>query len=159
MEQKDFEAIATGLRRRIEGVGRGMGLPDSDVLLRLWTMRGNLCQVRSVEALAVVIARNLCINACRKRKAVPLKEGLLPPGNRQDQPDMLLEDKDNMAWLADRMGRLPGREYQILHLRQVERKSNSDIAAILGMTPESVATTLSRARRRLLQETMERMKQ
>lgn len=81
MEQKDFEAMATGLRRRIEGVGRGMGLPDSDVgdlaqdvLLRLWTMRGNLCQVRSVEALAVVIARNLCINACRKRKAVPLKE-------------------------------------------------------------------------------------
>lgn len=54
-----------------------------------------------------------------------------------------IEDRANDAWLQRQLSRLPSTEYEILHLRQVERKSNGEIAAILGITPQSVTTLLA----------------
>ena len=78
---------------------------------------------------------------------------------RYPLPDERLETKDNEAWLNEQIAGLPAAEYHILHLRQVERKSNKEIAAILGMETTSVATILSRARHRLLEAIRKRNKQ
>ena len=52
---------------------------------------------------------------------------------------------------------LPSTQYQVLHLRQVEKKSMEEIAGIIGITPASAATILSRARQRMLTEIRRRM--
>ena len=54
---------------------------------------------------------------------------------------------------------LPSTEYTVLHLRQVEELDNRAIAQRLGIEERSVATLLSRARRRLLEEIRKRRKQ
>lgn len=57
------------------------------------------------------------------------------------------------------MAGLPGTEYTVLHLRQVEGLDNKAIALRLGIEERSVATLLSRARRRLLEEIKKRRNQ
>lgn len=57
-----------------------------------------------------------------------------------------------------RIEQLPPREMQVMHLRQTERRTNEQIAAILGISKDSVATVLSSARRKLFKQIKERNK-
>ena len=59
------------------------------------------------------------------------------------------EDED---WLLRKLASLPTRQYMVLRLRQVERKSAEEIAAIMGISPGSVPTLLARARHAMLEE-------
>ena len=61
-----------------------------------------------------------------------------------------------MAWLRQRLAKLPTTEYEILRLRQVEKRTYAEIAATLGITQTSVSTLLARARAKILAEIRER---
>jgi V/A-type H+-transporting ATPase subunit I len=76
------------------------------------------------------------------------KEGTLP--------DVEVENSENELWLQKRLKALPSNQYQVLYLRQVEKKSFEEIAQIVGITPESVSVLLSRARKQMLQEIRKR---
>lgn len=165
VEETQFVHIAKDIRTRIVSVaGRyGLGTDEvedvtQDTILKLWTMRDNLDEYKSVEALAVRMATNLSLSKLRQRRTVTI-EGMSMMDERYPLPDERLETKDNEAWLNEQIAGLPAAEYHILHLRQVERKSNKEIAAILGMETTSVATILSRARHRLLEAIRKRNKQ
>lgn len=67
-------------------------------------------------------------------------------------PDIALEEQENERWLQKKLKQLPSNQYLVLHLRQVEKKSTEEIAAIVGITPGSVVTLLARARQKMLQE-------
>lgn len=71
----------------------------------------------------------------------------------------LHETTDNERWLEQRLKTLPSNEHAVLHLRQVERKTDQEIASILGISASSVPTLLSRARRKLLADIMRRRNQ
>lgn len=100
------------------------------------------------------MARRLSIDHLRRRRTVALDTvtTALPQG---EQPDTTLENKELEAWLEAQMQQLPTTEHTILRLRQVERKSTEEIAAIVGISPASVAPLLSRARRKLLAKIQE----
>lgn len=146
------------MRRRALNTAYGYGLDDAaaddiaqDTLLKMWAMRGEIDPGRSVEALAVSIARHLCIDAMRRRHTVPIA-GRQMIDDRHEQPDTALENDENRRWLERRLAALPASEHAVLKLRQVERKSDAEIAAILGISISSVPTLLSRARHKLLDE-------
>lgn len=62
-----------------------------------------------------------------------------------------MEDKENDEWLERQLAKLPPAELQVLNIRRIERKSNKEIADILGITPHGVATLLSRARSKMME--------
>ena len=164
MEQREFEHIAPELRGRSLAVARSMGLDADeaedvaqDVLLKLWTLRSEIGEGSNVMALASVASRNLSIDRRRRCRTVALPASPLPD-DRHTLPDARLEEADNTEWLQRKLRSLPSTEYHVLHLRQVERRDDSEIAAILGIAPGSVPTLLSRARRRLLEAMKERMR-
>ncbi len=158
MQQKEFEHIAHDLRRRALNTAYGYGLDSAaaddiaqDTLLKMWAMRDEIDPRRNVEALAVGIARHLCIDGMRRRHTVPI-DGRQMIDDRHGQPDTVLENEENRRWLERRLAALPAKEHAVLKMRQVERKSDAEIAAILGLSISSVPTLLSRARHRLLDE-------
>ena len=166
MNQKEFESIAKSARQVALDVCHRFGLDDDlsedvaqDTMLKLWTLHQELPADKPVEGLAAVVSRHLVISLLRQRRAtVPIETQRLLV-DKYVQPDARAEIADNEAWLERRMSTLPSTEYQVLHLRQVDGKTNEEIARILGVNKNSVATLLSRARKRLLNDIKRRMNQ
>lgn len=159
MDQVEFEHIAKDLRLVAERTARAYnvdthGAEDvaQETLLRLWTARSDIDNQDAAERLARVIAHNLAIDLTRKRRVVPIDARLELIADREPSPDTLCEISENEEWLVRRMEALPSTEHMILRMRQVERKTNDEIATLLGMEKTSVATMLSRARNKILND-------
>ena len=169
MNQQQFENLASQLRRIALGYARRCLLDADyaddaagDTMLRLWAVHDSLRDDAHAVRLAAVVSRNVAIDMLRKQRAVRLNCDV-PDASRRMQgivagesPDSLLEWKEDEQWLKQRIEQLPPREMQVLRMRQTERRDNSEIAAILGISKESVATLLSSARRKLFNDIKER---
>ena len=127
-----------------------------DTLLRLWTVREQLDEVRSVQALTYAICRNLCVSKLRKRRIIPmeLNEEIKLISTHDSQ--WMLEEKENALWLEDSISELPSSQMQILRMSQQDGLKNNEIAQILGISETTVRTALCKARRRLLEKLMKR---
>ena len=164
MQQQEFEHIVPHLRQRILAEARSHGLDNDsaedvaqDVLLKLWALRDELDRLRSVEAWTVTVTRHLVLDRLRRPTTLTVDNGQ-PLADTAERPDQRMETIDNEAWLERRLRDLPDKEYQVLHLRQVERRTTQEIATIVGIAESSVPTLLSRARRKLLESYKQRTK-
>ncbi len=122
-----------------------------EVMLKLWTMREQLAAYRSVEALAVQIGKNICINKLRARKhssddAFDTMQEPAPP------PDLQLEAADSMATVARIIERLPETQRMVIRLRDIDGYQPAEIAEIMGCEESAVRVNLSRARKRVKEE-------
>lgn len=112
--------------------------------------------------LAAVIARNVAIDMLRRRRPTSISgdeahtSWLLQQESDNNTPESQLEWKEDEQWLRQRIEQLPPREMQVMRLRQTEHRTNEQIAAILGISKDSVATMLSSARRKLFNQIKER---
>ncbi|MBQ0020155.1 MAG: RNA polymerase sigma factor [Bacteroidales bacterium] len=154
--------MAQQLRRQALEVCRRMGAPApeaedvaQDVMLRLWEMRDDVGRFRSIETLVTIMARNMLISKWRTDKH--RSQGLwhtdseLPFAiDSTADPQETIEQQEMLQWLEHRLSELPTTQHTILYMRQVEHRSNSEIAQLLGIEETSVSTLLSRARRALL---------
>lgn len=160
MTDKEFIDIATALREQALRRGRRYSLDTDeaediaqDTMLRLWALRSKIVSADHAAGLASVIAAHTAIDLLRRRRQTVVTTADVEISETSGHtPLTAIEDQANDAWLQRQLSRLPSKEYEILHLRQVEQKSNGEIAAILGITPQSVATLLSRARHKLLEK-------
>lgn len=159
MTGKEFTDAATRLRQIAMARARAFPLGGADVediaqdtLLKLWALREGIPSADRACRLSAVIARHLAIDLLRAHHTVPLAE---MAGDKEPRhgtsPHSDLEDKENGEWLQQQLAKLPPAELQVLNMRCMERKSNQEIADILGVSPHSVATLLSRARGKMME--------
>mgnify|MGYP003194573646 FL=1 len=163
MEQTEFEQIAKSTRAKAVATALALSMSKDeaediaqDVMLKLWTLRNDINSKTDAEKLAVCIARNKAIDRHRKRPQQPIDGHNNIIDSKIPAPDICVEIEEDQNWLMKRVAELPPKEYQILKLRQVEHKSNEEIAKLLGMEKTSVATLLSRARMKILKEFQKR---
>ena len=121
-----------------------------ETMLRLWQMRDNP-RLYNPEGYASTIARHLTLNQQRRKPMLPLDERKASDYSVPSPLDLLLQREDE-RWLQERINNLPYTQHAVLKLRQVEHRSNEEIATILGIQPASVSSLLSKARRQLLNE-------
>lgn len=166
MNQSEFEHIVGKARAQALAVSRGFGIDGvgaedvaQDTLLRLWTLHDELAADCNIEALATVVARHLAIDSLRRhRKTIDINTQWNLADEVHASPSDVAENADNTEWLEKKLRQLPSTEYQVIHLREVEGKTNQEMAALLGITEASVATLLSRARKKLLNDIKRRLK-
>lgn len=163
MEQKEFEHIAKNLRMTaLHAARRIVGETDAediagDTMLKLWGVHDDISGGKTeATRLAYVMAYHAAIDLCRQRDSrrtirIDSVEGHIG-ADEETRPDRMLEGEESMEWIMERIRRLPPREMQVLIMRQREHRSNSEIAAIMGIAEHSVATMLSAARRRLFDD-------
>lgn len=127
-----------------------------DTLLRLWTIREKLDEVRSVQALTYAICKNLCVSKLRKRRIIPmeLNDEIRLISTHDSQ--WMLEEKENAQWLEDNIAGLPTSQMQILRMSQQDGLKNCEIAELLGISETTVRTALCKARKTLLEKLMKR---
>lgn len=121
-----------------------------ETMLRLWQMRDDP-RLYNPEGYASTIARHLTLNQLRRKPMLPLDERQAASQSVPSPLDLMLQREDEQ-WLRERIRNLPYTQHAVLRLRQVEHRSNEEIAGILGIQPSSVSTLLSKARHRLLNE-------
>ncbi len=121
-----------------------------DSLLKMWALRERITSQQHALGLVATMARHLALDRLRKQHTVALEQARHMAASERTEEQ--LEEQLYGQWLDKALRQLPPTEYQVLHLRQVEGKKAEEIAAILGITPHSVATLLSRARKRLLEQ-------
>ncbi|MBR0116305.1 MAG: sigma-70 family RNA polymerase sigma factor [Prevotella sp.] len=153
-----FEKIATNLRPRLlelcERFLTDRQLPEEaedivqETLFRLWQMRERLEHYSSPEALAVTIAKNVCIDLLR-RQHLPtdaLGETDVADTRRADQ-DLITHDTE--AQLQTALNHLPATQRKMLTMRS-EGMTLDEIATICNTTKQSTKTMISSARRTML---------
>lgn len=149
MNRQAFEILASSVNEQLKAralkvVGNKDVAADlaQDTLLKLWTIRDELDNYRSPEALAMVIVNRLALNHLRQSK-------------RNDDTDVgLLRDiidesdtaNDLTETVNDLLSRLPESQQQILRMRHIDGLEIDEMAKILHSSNGAIRTALSRAR-------------
>ncbi len=154
-----FEHIAKTLRPRLVELCRRFlatrQLPEDaedmvqDTLFRLWQMRGQLDNYQSPEALAVTIAKNVCIDHLRKQHMalMPLESDEAEDSQHADQS---LITHDTQTQIQAALEHLPATQRRMLMMRSEDMTIN-EISTICNTTQQSTRTMISSARRLMLE--------
>ncbi len=165
IDKAEFEELVRRVRPKIARMGKALLGSEQDAediaqeaLLRLWLIRNRIEKSNSLDALALVIARNLCISQLRKSSHAPvtLHDTAEITAMNGSNPHTELENAENELWLIHQMEGLPPGEFAILRMKETENMSIYEIAGMLDISENAVKLRLSRARRKLYQEFKER---
>ena len=153
MKETEIEQLLPPLRERLYRFARcilGSAAEAEDVahdtLERLWRRRAELAACRRPEAFALTSLRNACIDRLRRRgREEPLPSGFVAA----DDPFAGASERE---WVRAAMARLPLRQREVLHLKEIEGFATREIAALFATDEAQVRVLLSRARCRLREE-------
>lgn len=159
MDRTTFEQTAARLRPLILRIGRDFfGSADDaedvaqDTLVQLWRYCERLDEGRNVEALAVRVAKNCCVNMKRRQRLQVVRgeehlsaTTLMP----LPSPHEVLEWQERVSALDEAVGLLQPRERQLFEMRQMEGLSTEEIAQQTGMAKATVQSMIAMARKKL----------
>jgi RNA polymerase sigma factor (sigma-70 family) len=118
-----------------------------EILVKLWTKNENLEAYNSVEAMAMTMTKNYCLDQLKSKRAGNLKIVHNNYTDREPSLDKKVEDGDSLAWVEKYINQLPEQQKLIIQLRDVEQCEFEEIARILEMNETAVRVALSRARK------------
>lgn len=120
-----------------------------EIFLRLWSGKEKLKEYRSIEAFAMTMTRNLCLD---KIKSPSAKKEILDETNEMIDnrtPYHKAELSDTMKMVRQVMESLPEQQKMVIHMRDVEECDFDEIAEVLGLSLNNVRVNLSRARKKI----------
>ncbi len=167
MDKTTFEQTAARLRPLILRIGRDFfGSADDaedvaqETLVQLWRYCEQLDEGRNVEALAVRVAKNCCVNL-KRRQHLTLVRGADSMGDTSPSPHFSphqeVEHKEGLSALEEAIGQLQPRERQLFEMRQQEGFSTEEIARQTGIAKASVQSMVAMARKKVFNEMKRRM--
>lgn len=127
-----------------------------EVLIRLWNKKDGLNKYNSIEALAVTMTKNYCLDQLKSKRAGNLKLVHSNYSDREAGIDKQVEDKDSWNWVEKIMNDLPDQQRLIVQMRDVEEYEFSEIAQALEMNETAVRVALSRARKMIKEKLVEK---
>jgi RNA polymerase sigma-70 factor (ECF subfamily) len=120
-----------------------------DAMVKLWNKREQLDNYHSVEALAVTITKNLCLDKLKSKKhknQLDVQEMELDSGF--DNPYKKTELQDSLKVMYRAFQSLPEQQRLLISLRDVEGFSYEEMAEQTGLEVNNIRVGLSRARKK-----------
>ncbi len=156
MELKEFKITVLPLRAKLMGYARKLTDEPEDaedavqeVLLKLWNKRLELEQYRSIEAFAMTLTHNICIDMWRCKRNDTLSLDIVQAASPTGTPERLLEIKDEIRLMHEIIDSLPNLQRTIMRMKDIEGYETDEIAEITGCGPEAIRSNLSRARKKV----------
>ena len=154
MQQKEFLALVMPFKDKLYRMAKRLLVSreeaedaTQEILLKLWSKNESMGQYKSVEAFAMTMTKNFCLDRLKSKQAGNLK---LVHSNYKDESVSVqrqLEAEDSVNWVERIMEELPEQQKMVLQLRDIEDYDFEEIAQMLNMKPTAVRVTLSRARK------------
>ena len=120
-----------------------------EVIVKLWNKKENLDTYNNVEALAMTMTKNYCLDQLKSKRAGNLQIVHNNFTDREPQLDKKLEDTDSLQWVEKIMNQLPEQQQILIQLRDVEQYEFDEIAKIVNMNETAIRVALSRARKKI----------
>ncbi|APA62917.1 RNA polymerase sigma factor [Maribacter sp. 1_2014MBL_MicDiv] len=127
-----------------------------EILIKLWSKKNKMESYNNIEAFAMTMTKNFCLDRLKSKQAGNLK---LVHSNYTDASTSLqseLEAKDSIDWVERIMAELPEQQKMVLQLRDVEQYEYEEIEKLLDMKPTAIRVALSRARKTVREKLMEK---
>lgn len=124
-----------------------------EVLVKLWHKNDNLDEYKSIEAMAMTMTKNYCLDQLKSKRAGNMRIVHNNFTDREAGLQKQVEDKDTWQWVERIMNDLPEQQKLIVQMRDIEEMEFEEIGKILGMNESAIRTSLSRARK-TIRETM-----
>jgi RNA polymerase sigma factor (sigma-70 family) len=118
-----------------------------EVFLRLWKKRDHLAEYRSVEALAMIITKNLCYDYLKSKNRLTDELTSLNDGSSGSVVELQTEFSESRNLIKELINCLPEKQRMVIQLRDIEGFEFEEIAEITGTNLNAVRVNLSRARR------------
>lgn len=159
MNQAEFIKVISPFKDKVFRLSRRMLISieeaedaTQEVLVKLWNSRAKLSSYSSVEALAMTMTKNYCLDRLKSKQASEMR---IVHNNYTDREPGLYkqaEDRDSLGWVQKIMLQLPEQQRMIVQLREIEQYEFEEIAKMLDMNETAVRVALSRARKTLRDE-------
>jgi RNA polymerase sigma-70 factor (ECF subfamily) len=118
-----------------------------EVFVKLWNKNEQLATYSSVEAFAMTITKNYCLDQLKSKRAGNLQIAHLNYTDRQPSLQQQVEDSDTLSWVEKIINNLPEQQRLIIQMRDVEQYEFAEISKILNMNETAIRVALSRARK------------
>ena len=120
-----------------------------EAFIKLWNRRDKLDEYRSVEALAMVTTRNLCLDKLKRKKITIEKIENLKDEMTDSQQDQKTDLSEIVHKIHQIIQNLPEQQRSIIQLRDIEGYDFEEITELLDMNENAVRVSLSRARKKI----------
>lgn len=154
MNQKDFVQLIHPFRDKLFRLAKRLLISTEEaedatqeVLVKLWNKNSVLNDYKSIEALAMTITKNYCLDQLKSKRASNLQITHTNYKDPQRSIDEKAEDNDNLQWVEKIINQLPEQQRLLIQLRDIEQYDYTEIAQIVEMTESAIRTTLSRTRK------------
>ncbi|MEQ8550158.1 MAG: sigma-70 family RNA polymerase sigma factor [Cyclobacteriaceae bacterium] len=116
-----------------------------ECLTKIWNKKSTLTNINNHEAWVMRIVRNQCYDWIKLNRYTMLtdEQQTLPDTQFTDDTTLL---NDRLNWLQVALDRLPDKQKEVFHLREIEDMTYQDIAEVLSMSISDVKVNIHRAR-------------
>ncbi len=120
-----------------------------ELYFKLWKNRTKIESYDNVEAYAMMMTKNYCLDQLKSKRASNLT---LIHSNYKDESSSLqnqVEVEDSTDIIKNMIDELPEKQKMIIQLRDIESYEYHEIAKVMDMEPTAIRVALSRARKTL----------
>ena len=154
MQQNEFIKIVSPFKDKLFRLARRLLISTEEaedatqeVLVKLWTRNDSLHELKSVEAMAMTMTKNYCLDQLKSKRAGNLSIVHNNYTDFQASLQQKIEDEDSLSWVEKIINELPEQQKLIVQMRDIEQYEFEDIAKILDMNETAIRVALSRARK------------
>ncbi|WP_348800538.1 RNA polymerase sigma factor [Flavobacterium adhaerens] len=154
MNQNDFVLLINPFKDKLFRLAKRLLVSTEEaedatqeILVKLWAKNEKIESYMSVEAMAMTMTKNYCLDQLKSKRASTLKIVHTNFTDNSSSLDNRVEAKDNLDWVEKIINQLPEQQRLIIQLRDVEQCEFSEIAHIMEMNETAIRVALSRARK------------
>lgn len=124
-----------------------------DVFLKLWQKRDNLAEIENIDAFAMRMTKNRCLDLIRANRIVAI-DAETDHNLKQETVDVhsKVELSESANQIKILINKLPDLQRQVMQMRDIEQLSYEEIADITDLKANSIRVNLSRARKKVRDE-------
>ena len=123
------------------------------VFMKLWQKRDTLEEIENIEAFAMRMTRNRCLDVIRANKVVPI-DAETDRKMKEETVDVhqQMEFSESAVQIRKLIGTLPDLQRTVMQLRDIEQMSYEEIAEATDLKINAIRVNLSRARKKVRDE-------
>ena len=126
MNQNEFVKLITPFKDKVFRLAKRLLISTEEaedatqeVLVKLWSRNSSLDDYNNLEAFAMTITKNYCLDQLKSKRAGNLKIVHTNFDNKAPSSDKILEGKDSLDWVEKIIDQLPEQQRLIIQLLDI----------------------------------------